>query len=401
MIRHALWVTAALCVSPAMARPVPSQATLGVRDTTDAVQGGGASASSTSAPAVQGGSSVVVAGALPLPKDMSKTVPVSNNYVGGGSSPSLLVPSGLAFISKTTQPNDGFSLEVYRLANYTGGSNGSVNAGGLFFTQANPGAKSYEWALEGVLINNSTAADGSQNVAVNGSAVKVGTGITFAGNFNLADTTSNPTNTSVTVEDDLRAVGGDAGNARAIEDLFGLSYDGNDDTINRAIRINSDSKTLFGDVIQFNLGPRGCTNLLNDIGGVSGFKVDCSGNITSGRQALSTWGGRNAISGYSAGSATILGAGGGVRTSASHFNTSADGQITITTGTGVSGSGVVASVNFADTRARPANCVVSGGGPTNPGFYASGTSATTLTISDVSDMNSSATYIVSYVCGGN
>jgi len=206
------------------------------------------------------------------------SIPEFVDYQGSGT-PGLLIPSTLTFGAAAAGPRDSQTFQVQRMVHYQGGMNGFTNSALSIFETVQPGARSFEWATRSFLDNFSTSEDSSQNAALYTRAIKESSGMTWSATSELDDTRPNPTTTSVTEEFDLEGKGGDSAGNRVILDLWGKSNDDAPDNISRAIRINSDVRTSFQDVIQFNLAS-GCTNFINDVA-TSRFKVDCNGGVTA------------------------------------------------------------------------------------------------------------------------
>lgn len=149
-------------------------------------------------------------------------------------------------------PTDVDDMSVFRTANYTGGTNGVVNAALRTFDTVSAGAKAYEWTLNSVMDNSSTSGDGSQNLAANFTAIKRSTGMTWGVNEVLEDLTADPIATSVTNEEDLYSVGTDANSVRVIGDYFGKSQNSSATTISYGIRINAESPATITRGIRLN-----------------------------------------------------------------------------------------------------------------------------------------------------
>lgn len=92
-----------------------------------------------------------------------------------------------------TTATDASVLELQRAAAHTGGSTGFVTPCFRATTSVGPGAKNFEWVILGVLDNSSTAADGSENVAIYGQTTKRSTGKSWVGCFELRDLNTSPT----------------------------------------------------------------------------------------------------------------------------------------------------------------------------------------------------------------
>ena len=231
------------------------------------------------------GMTVALAAAVCQAQTAPKTVaapaigapPVFADFEGSGV-PGLYLNHRMAFGDPAGGPTDGFNLLVQREASYPGGMPFFNNEALLVETDVSAGARSFEWNGVFILKNHGAAADGSQDAALQCTSYKYGTGITFCFNAALEDTQANPTTTSVTEEIDLDSVGNDDNSARVNIDVWGRSHDDADTTQAKGIRFNSDARTLLGDVIQFNLGPRGCTNFINDVA-TSKFRIDCAGEV--------------------------------------------------------------------------------------------------------------------------
>lgn len=273
------WFCAA-CASAAVP-PYPA-ATLPLTGAEELIcwQGGVTKTCTTQSASVSGGSSTAAIG----------TVPLWNNFESSGD-PGLFLNPSLVFGDPNGGPLDSFNFEITRQAHYTGGTPFFVNSAFAVETDVSAGTTSDEWAGRFLLQSHSASADGSENVALQATSRKFGSGVTFASNFTLEDESANPVTTSVTNEQDLDVVGLDNGLARINLDLWGRSFlqiTGNPcspasncfGTISAFQRFDTDAYTLIGDVLEFNLGTRGCTNFINDLA-TSKFKVTCGGALTA------------------------------------------------------------------------------------------------------------------------
>jgi hypothetical protein len=184
-----------------------------------------------------------------------------------------------AAVDASTSQTNSEPLQCYSATAWTLGAPGTARSCFTAYDLAPAGRLTFDRALTAYLVNQSTSADAAQNTALYARAAKTSTGSTFAGTSELDDWSANPTTSSVTHEFDLDAEGTDTNNARVVVDVWGKSFNAANDTIAKALRFNQDTFALFGDVIQFNLAHRGCTNFINDVA-TSTFKIDCSGNFT-------------------------------------------------------------------------------------------------------------------------
>jgi Chaperone of endosialidase len=149
--------------------------------------------------------------------------PLIINFQGGGR-PGLYLQNGgltggLVFGRTAPTSEDAQDFLVVRSANYSGGSHGFVNAAISGATTTTAGTTSYEWAGVFVMNNNGNAADASENLALNATSRKYGTGATWGSNIEMVDTLANPTTTSVTDEHDLYANGTDTNGVRVMLDM--------------------------------------------------------------------------------------------------------------------------------------------------------------------------------------
>ena len=136
--------------------------------------------------------------------------------------------------------NDTAPVRVRKIANYTGGTSGYVNATLQVDTEASAGGTSYEWALLSVLNSYRTLANGSEDCASYFQAIKHSTGKTFGQVVELIDKLGDPTGSSVTQELDMRASGLDSNNNRVISHLVSTSDTGIISSVGEGIRISAD-----------------------------------------------------------------------------------------------------------------------------------------------------------------
>ncbi len=88
----------------------------------------------------------------------------------------------------STSATDSSILELQRIGSHTGGTNGFVTPAFQAYTSALAGSKNYEWAALAIIDNSSTLADGSENVAIYGQALKKADGKSWAGCLEIRDT---------------------------------------------------------------------------------------------------------------------------------------------------------------------------------------------------------------------
>lgn len=169
----------------------------------------------------------------------------------------ILLPNSPAILNNTSaQPllfikgvastgADGVDFDFRRIASYTGGTFGFVNATLRTFTTVAAGTNSFEWPMLCVLENSASLADNSQNSCGYFQAHKRNGGGTWALTAELLDHNADPVSPSVTFEHDLQVKGTDVHAARVIDDLWGKSDDGNAAVISNAFRLNTDAHTIL------------------------------------------------------------------------------------------------------------------------------------------------------------
>lgn len=108
-------------------------------------------------------------------------------------------------------------------------------------------------------------------------------------------------------------------------------------------------------------------------------------------------------SGFTLGSTTIVGTGGSVACAASHVCDSISGEVTLTTGTGVSANGLALTIAFALTRAAQPACIVSSfkAGAVDVASNFNDSSTTQLTVNSSANLSSSTAYTLRYICAGD
>ena len=87
----------------------------------------------------------------------------------------------------STTATEGAVLELQRIGSHTGGTNGFVTTALRAFTSALAGSKIFEWTCLSIVDNYSTLADGSENVAIYGQALKRADGKSWAGCLEIQD----------------------------------------------------------------------------------------------------------------------------------------------------------------------------------------------------------------------
>lgn len=118
----------------------------------------------------------------------------------GATSPGGVAPLSLPGVVETqfgtrslnrktiTSATEGAVLDLQRIGSHTGGTNGFVTPAFQAYTSALAGSKNFEWTCLSVIDNFSTLADGSENVAIYGQALKKSSGKTWAGCLEIQDT---------------------------------------------------------------------------------------------------------------------------------------------------------------------------------------------------------------------
>jgi len=87
----------------------------------------------------------------------------------------------------STTATEGSVLELQRVGSHTGGTNGFVTTAFQASTSALAGSKNFEWTCLSIIDNYSTLADGSENVAIYGQALKRSTGKSWSGCLEIQD----------------------------------------------------------------------------------------------------------------------------------------------------------------------------------------------------------------------
>lgn len=151
-------------------------------------------------------------------------------------------------------------------------------------------------------------------------------------------------------------------------------------------------------------GSQGCTAAPPSAGctatdGVTAAQIK---TFTSTAPTFNTFAGLHAVTSITAGATAQLGTGGTVVCATSHVCDGLSGELTITTGTGTLAAGTIFTVNFADTRANPPNCVVNKPSTATASDNAAwSTTTSTLVVGVQSALTASTTYTSDYVCAGN
>lgn len=141
------------------------------------------------------------------------------------------------------------------------------------------------------------------------------------------------------------------------------------------------------------------SGLSNGTTGSGAVALATSPALTS--PTVTTIAGQHAISSITLGSSAQVGAGATVACAASHVCDSFSGVITLTTGTGSLSSGVLYTVNFADTRTNLANCAISQNALSGVNLSGLNWTPTTSAVAVSGTAAASSTYTETYVCGGN
>ncbi|WP_312296730.1 tail fiber domain-containing protein [Atlantibacter hermannii] len=172
-------------------------------------------------------------------------------------------------------------LRVRKVANYTGGTTGWVNATFQADVEARAGGTSYEWAILGKLNSYRTSANASEDCASYFQATKNATGKVFGQVVELIDYTADPTVSSITQELDVRATGLDSNKNRIASHIVTTSTNGLASSIGYGIRFSPDSLAPIDKAISFeNVN---CNYLIHQ----SSFNVDVYGTVTTNRGSTS------------------------------------------------------------------------------------------------------------------
>lgn len=147
---------------------------------------------------------------------------------------------------------DAADVFINRTANYSGGTNGYVNAALKLETTVSAGVQSFEWPLTSIVDNAGTSADGGNAVGGYLQGIKRSTGATWASTFELIDKTTNPTTSTVGSEIDVNATGSDNNGMRVVADLFCGADSGTGVICGYGERINAKTNTTIGTGLQFN-----------------------------------------------------------------------------------------------------------------------------------------------------
>ena len=117
----------------------------------------------------------------------------------GATNPGGTVPLSLPGVVETqfgtrslnrktmTTATEGAVLELQRIGSHTGGTNGFVTTALRAYTSALAGSQNFEWTCLSIIDNYSTLADGSENVAIYGQALKRADGKSWAGCLEIQD----------------------------------------------------------------------------------------------------------------------------------------------------------------------------------------------------------------------
>lgn len=127
----------------------------------------------------------------------------------GATNPGGTVPLSLPGVVETqfgtrslnrktlTTATEGAVLELQRVGSHTGGTNGYVTTAFSAYTSALAGSKNFEWTSLSIIDNYSTLADGSENVAIYGQALKRASGKSWAGCLEIQDQYADGTTNAV------------------------------------------------------------------------------------------------------------------------------------------------------------------------------------------------------------
>jgi len=251
---------------------------------------------------------------------MAQQVPNPMPITGG---PNVTPRFGYLHVERpATAAGNLTDMYIYRDANYTGGTHGTVNTLASFGTKVTAGALPHEWNLYATIDNYGTIGDGSENVALYVAGVKRSTGFTWGTVSQVTDynNTVTPTKGAIALELNLTATGADLGNNRIALEIYNNVTPGGVSPANMRSDISFDgenSSRLYG--LEFNgsganfwnslLGLTGSATYgygINLSGGVcgqanftsSGFLVDCVGSVSLGVATPQGAGTINAQNGY-------------------------------------------------------------------------------------------------------
>lgn len=165
-------------------------------------------------------------------------------YEDYGGYPALITDNRILVRKSSVGPNDYGVFHVQRDANFSGGTEGTVNGAIVSDVTVRAGVTSYEWGLQGILTNYSLTG---QHCAAYSQINSEVDGLGWAHVFEHRDKTANPTQAKVTIEANINANGGDNNDNRRVIDvvLHKLNTGGANVIAGRAVSVGTGSGASF------------------------------------------------------------------------------------------------------------------------------------------------------------